>query len=305
MELGAALPQEAKIRAGALSLIGSSLRSEGRLEEALEALQQARQVAERADYANPTERAMDMYAILLREGRTLGQDGGVSLGRISEAIAVYQKAVDLMEEQSSKDPREQNARDRLALCSRELAELLVAIDPEQSLAFFNLGIQRSREVKNNIRARRREAQALAESSYALRRLGRVAESRKRIDEAFALLRKTKDYPSENISADGEVVAALRAQADYEAQVGDRRRAAEINERLLTSMMTASLVPLDDLSDATRLSTMYRNRAVAYRRAGESAKADEIDIRRLELWRRWDVKLPRNGFVQRQLVSRSE
>src|SRR5262249_9309793 len=62
MQAGTSLPQEAKIRAGALSLIGSSLRSEGRLEEALEALQQARQVAEGAAYTSPTERAMDMYA---------------------------------------------------------------------------------------------------------------------------------------------------------------------------------------------------------------------------------------------------
>jgi hypothetical protein len=82
---------------------------------------------------------------------------------------------------------------------------------------FDLGIRRSREVKNNLRARRREAEALAESSYPLRSLGRFAESRQRIESAFALLRETSDYPAERLNPESEVVFALRARADYQAQ----------------------------------------------------------------------------------------
>jgi len=102
------------------------------LEEALEALREARQIAEGPIFSNTVDRAFNLYGILLREARTLGQDGGVSLGRTEEAIPVYREAVDLMEEQASKDPRGQNARDRLATCSRELADLLAERDPQQS-----------------------------------------------------------------------------------------------------------------------------------------------------------------------------
>jgi tetratricopeptide (TPR) repeat protein/tRNA A-37 threonylcarbamoyl transferase component Bud32 len=305
METAASLPSEPVIRASALSLIGSSLRSEGRLEEALEALREARRVAEGALPPEPGIRELNLYGILLRLARTLGQDGGVSLGRTDEAIAVYRKAVELMEEQSSKDPRDQSARDRLALCSRELADLLEERDPQQSLAIFDLGIRRLREVKDNMGARRREAEALAESSYPLRRLHRFPEAHERIDAAFTVLRETKDYPAQQIKPESPTVMVLRAQADYESQAGDRRRAIEIYEQLLGAMMAAKPDALGDLMDANKISMMYYYMAGVYRRAGETAKASEVDQRRTELWRQWDAKLPHNSFVHRQLAVRSE
>jgi tetratricopeptide (TPR) repeat protein len=295
---------EPRIRAAALSLIGSAFRSEGRLQESLQALQEARRIAEGPIFPNPVQRSFDLYGILLREARTLGQDGGVSLGRSREAIPLYQEAVDLMEAQAAKDPRDQTARDRLATCARELAELLTEHDPQLSLAVFDLSIHRLREVKNNLRARRREAQALAESSYPLRHLHRLPEARQRIDDAFALLRETKDYPSEHLNPDSEVVSALRAQADYESESGDRHHAVDIYDRLLAVMMPAHLDSLTDLLDANKLSTMYFYAAAACRRAGQSERANELDERRLSLWRQWDAKLPHNEFVLRQLTLRT-
>jgi tetratricopeptide (TPR) repeat protein/tRNA A-37 threonylcarbamoyl transferase component Bud32 len=305
IEAAASLPSEPVIRSVGLSLIGSALRSQGRLEEALETLREARQIAEGPLPADPVQRALNLYGILLREARTLGQDGGISLGRTEEAIRVYRQAVGLMEEQSSKDPRDQNARDRLALCSRELAGLLEERDPQESLAIFDLGIRRLREVKNNAAARRHEANALAESSYPLRRLHRFPESRQRVEAAFALLRETKDYPAQQIEPESEVVVVLRAQADYESQVGDPHRAVEIYEQLLAAMMASKPDPLGDLMDATKVSMMYYYMAGVYRRAGDTAKAAGMDDRRSELWRQWDNKLQHNGFVQRQLAMRSE
>ena len=305
METAASLPSEPVIRATALSLIGSSLRSEGRLEEALQALREARRIAEGPLPSERAVRELNLYGILLRLARTLGQDGGVSLGRTEEAIAVYREAVGLMEEQSAKDPRDQNARDRLALCSRELADLLAEQDPQQSLAIFDLGIRRLREVKDNVGERRREAEALAESSYPLRRMHRFPEARERIDAAFAVLRETKDYPAQQIKPESAAVVVLRAQADYESQAGDRRRAVEIYEQLLAAMMASNPDPLGDLMDASKVSMMYYYMAGVYRRAGDTAKASETDQRRMELWRQWDSKLPHNSFVQRQVALRSE
>jgi serine/threonine protein kinase len=302
-ESAESLPSEARMRAASLSLIGSSLRSEGRLEEALQNLREARDVVEQASFPVPAERALDLYGILLREARTLGQDSGVSLGRTGEAIAVYQQAVNLMEEQASKDPRDQNARDRLATCSRELAELLEKSNPKGSLEMFDLGLRRLREVKNNLRARRREAQMLAESSYALRSLGRISEARRRIDDAFALLRETKDYPASRVNPDSEVAAVMRARADFESQAGDRKAAVAIYERLFAAIQASKLDTAADLEDAAHISNLYISMAEAYTRAGEAAKAAELDQRRLELWRQWDLKLPHNGFVQRQLTPR--
>ena len=305
MEAAIALPDEARYRAAGLSLIGHSLRSEGHLEEAIAALREARRVAASAPFASPQQRALDLYGILLREARTLGQEGAVSLGRGEEGAAVYQEAVDLEEQAAQRDPRDQNARDRLSTVSRELAQVLERRDPRRALAMFDLGILRLRELKNNIRARRREAQALADSSYPLRALRRDQEARERIDAALGLLRDTKDFPAQRISVDSEVVDVLRARADYESAAGDRRRAVDLYEELFAAMMASRPSPTDDLIEASRISMMYFSMAGAYRRAGDRGKAAEMDARRLELWRRWDGKLPQNQYVQRQIALRSE
>jgi serine/threonine-protein kinase len=291
-------------RAKNLSLIGNCLRCQGYLDEALQALRAAREIARGPIFSNPTDRALSLYGILLREARTLGQDG-ISLGRTDEAIAIYQEAVDLTEEAAARDSRDQTSRARLATCARELAELLLDRNPRRSLATFDLAISRQRDIKNNLAARRAEAQLLAESSYALRRLRQAPESRRRIDAAFALLRETRDYPAQKIGVESEVAGALRAQAAYESDVGDHRRAVQIYEQLFAGMIASSPDSLGDLIDAYRISMMYYSMASAYRRAGDPAKAGEMDALRLQLWRKWDEKLPRNSYVQRQLAMRSE
>jgi tetratricopeptide (TPR) repeat protein len=305
IEMAQAQPFAKWIRAANLSLIGNCLRSEGHLEEALQALREAREIAQARIFPSPANRALNLYSILLREARTLGQKDAISLGQAQEAIAVYQEAVDLTEGAASKDPRDQTSRDRLATCARELAELLADRDPRRSLAIFDMAIGRQREIQNNVKARRAEAQLLAGSSYPLRRLRQAPEAHRRIEAALALLRDTKDYPFEKIKPGSEAVAAVRAQADYESEVGDGARAVQVYEQLLAAMMAAQPQTLDDLMDATNVSTVYYFMEGIYRRAGDAAKAGEMDARRLELWRHWDAKLPHNSYVQRQLARRSE
>jgi hypothetical protein len=88
-------------------------------------------------------------------------------------------------------------------------------------------------------------------------------------------------------------------------MGDRRRAIQIYEQLLAAMMEPQPDTRGDLIEATNVSTVYYFMAGAYRRAGEPVKADDMDARRLDLWRHWDEKLPGNSYVQRQLAMRSE
>jgi tetratricopeptide (TPR) repeat protein/tRNA A-37 threonylcarbamoyl transferase component Bud32 len=305
MEAAQSLPSAQRNRAANLSLIGNCLRFEGHLEEALQSLREAREIAQGPIFSAPSERAFNLYSILVREARTLGQKDAVSLGRTDEAIAAYQEAVDVTEEAASKDPRDQTSRDRLATCAFELAEILTDRDARRSLATFDMAIARQREIKNNVKTRRFEAQLLAGSSYPLRRLHQASEAHRRIEAALALLRDTKDYPFAQIKPEREAVAALRAQADYESETGDRRRAIQIYEQLLAAMMEAQPDTRGDLIEATNVSTTYYFMAGAYRRAGEPVKADDMDARRLDLWRHWDEKLPGNSYVQRQLAMRSE
>jgi hypothetical protein len=160
-------------------------------------------------------------------------------------------------------------------------------------------LRRLAEIRNSLPARRNQAWALASSSYALRRLHRIAEAKQRIEASLAILRDTKDYPAERVQLDSRVYLALRARADYEAEQGDPRRAAEQYEQLLAKVMAAKPEVLTDLRDVPRLSLLYAALARACRRTGNPA-AQDIESRRLELWRQWDRKLPNNSFIRRQL-----
>jgi tetratricopeptide (TPR) repeat protein len=142
---------------------------------------------------------------------------------------------------------------------------------------------------------------LATSSYALRALHRPAEARQRIDQAFAMLRATKDYPAVSIRLESDVLIALLGQADYEADLGDRRRAVQIYEQSLALVMASKPNPTGDLRDAAKLSAIYRSMANVYRCAGDPRKADTVDERRLDLWRHWEHELPHSAFVQRQMT----
>ena len=291
-----------RLLAGALSLIGNSLRYEGHLDEALSTTEEARRIAESASYENEVTRALDLYAILMREGRILGEVGGVNLGRPGDAIAVFQKTVELTEGAALKDPHDFASRSRLATAAREMGEILNAQgQPERALGVYELALHRIGEVKNNLSARRDEAHLLASSSYALRALHRPAEARQRIDQAFAMLRATKDYPAVSIKLESDVLIALLGQADYEADVGDRRGAVRMYEQLLSQVMASKPNPAGDLRDAAKLSAIYEAMAYVYRRAGDRDKAEDLDRRRLELWRHWDRELPHSAFVQRQMI----
>jgi len=50
---------------------------------------------------------------------------------------------------------------------------------------------------------------------------------------------------------------------------------------------------DDLRNAPKLSLLYEKAAGVYRRTGATAKANAMEARRLDLWHRWDKKLPNN------------
>lgn len=283
-----------------LSLLANSFRYQGQLEAALQAIREARQAADRAVYATAAARMFGMYGVLLREGMILGEDGGVNLGRPAEAVIPLQQAFDLAEAAARKDPNDAVSRDRVANSGGALANILRHSDPQRALAIYDLATRRLGEIRQTISVRRDRATLLANSAYALRNLHRPSEARERIDAALAILTSTSDYPAETIKLDSVVYAALSALADQEAASGRRQQAIQIYETVLRKANRSNA--FGDLRDAPKLSRLYEELATLYRRGGDSAKAEEMRARRLELWRHWDRKLPNNSFVRGELLA---
>jgi hypothetical protein len=73
---------------------------------------------------------------------------------------------------------------------------------------------------------------------------------------------------------------------------------ELMEKVASSKPDAE----HDLRQASDVSALYLSFARVLIRAGNRQEAEEIDARRLDLWRAWDRQLPHNTFVQRQLTT---
>jgi tetratricopeptide (TPR) repeat protein len=304
VELAQSIPSEQDTASKGLSILANALRYQGDLEAALKTIHQARNLSERIAYPNQTERLFNLYGILLREGRILGEADAVNLDRPVEAIDVLQKALEMNEEAVRKDVSDSVTRGHVGTLTRELGDILRDRDPGRALAVYDLGIRRLAEMRPNLKSRRDRAQLLANSSYALRHLHRSSEAKSRIESAVAILKDTKDYPADRIGLGSYDYTIMCALADHEAETGDLQRALQTYEELLRKVLASGPQPQTSLTDAVRLSHVYTAMAHLDRRAGRNDLASALEFRRQELWRHWDSKLPDNSFVRRQVNAAS-
>ncbi|MGH9735344.1 MAG: protein kinase domain-containing protein, partial [Candidatus Acidiferrales bacterium] len=285
-----------------LSLLANAERYEGDLDAALRDIREARRVDEAAAYRDPVSYRLNEYGILLREGDILGEDGDVSLGRPKDAVAPLRKAFGMCEALADKDPHDAVSRARVVNSGLALANILRAWDPQGALAVYDLALKRNEETgRSSLYTLRGRALLLANSSYALRDLHRPAQAHQRVDAALGIVCKTGDLPADRIELDSDAFVVSCAEADDQAGMNSPRRAADLYEQLLIRVIAAKPRASDDLRDAPRLSQLYASLAALYRRTGETAKAQKIESRRLELWQGWDRKLPNNVFVRRELA----
>jgi tetratricopeptide (TPR) repeat protein len=244
----------------------------------------------------------DRYPLLLREAFILGEDRGISLDRPADAIPLLREAFEMHEAGARRDPNDFTSRTRVGTTGRVLGDILRWRVPQEAVAVYDTALARLAEIGKNIKARRDTAHILANSSYALRRLNRQAEAKRRIDEALAILKETKDYPADRVTLNGELYPVLQAVADQKADEGHMGEAIIDYEQLLEKVMAAKPDVDNDLRDAYSLSLLYQDLFRLYRPNGALSKAEAIEAARLALWKQWSAKLPDNAFVLKQLAA---
>lgn len=286
----------------ALSLLANTLRYSGDLDGALQSVTKARSIAEGIAFESEPTKVLTLYPILWRQGWILGEEEAIGLGRPADAVEPLQKIFDLVDQQAAKDPKDAATRDRVATAGRLLGDNLRHVDAARALAVYDRALGRTREVRENVTARRDEAVLLVRSSYVLRQLHREREARARIDAALELLRATKDYPAARVVLGDPSQIALCALADHEEETGHARSAIEVYRELLEKAMASKPDPANDLRHANNLSQIYVALARLYRKAGEREPAESFHSQAVELWRGWNLRLPNNPFVQRRLSS---
>jgi tetratricopeptide (TPR) repeat protein/predicted Ser/Thr protein kinase len=276
------------------------LRRRGDLDEALNTVQESVRIWDHAkDNRNDQGTILNFALALIYQGFILGEDNAISLGRPKEAVASLERAFQIADRFVHQDPNDSNSRERL-VSGINLADILRQWDPSAALTYYDHALRHLAEIQNNARFRRAEVIALAGSTYSLRRLGRTAEARHRLDGAFERLSQLKLYPAERIELGSETDVAVRALADHEADTGNIPHAIEIYEKLVAQIMASKPKVDDSLTDAVRLSRIYLTMVALHRRAGQPDLASALETHRLQLWQTWKQKLPQNAFVRRQL-----
>ncbi|MBZ5603607.1 MAG: serine/threonine protein kinase [Acidobacteriia bacterium] len=288
--------------AAAYSVLADSLRFSGNLDGALQAIREARGGVEQVEFAGEALRRAEISSVLWREGAILGAADTINLNRPGDAIPVLQRAFDLSAEWAEKDPKEITGRINAANAARLLGRILADRDPAASLVIYNR-VLRLLNGFETAKTTREKAELLAGSSIALLRVDRGREGQARLDQAFDLLRQTKDYPAKQAGPDGEAAEVLGFFAAFLTASGQMERAAQVYEELLTLIMASNPDPENDLPNAARISLIYQHLADVDRRLHRSYQATALDARRAELWKLWQNKLPQNPFVLHQAASR--
>jgi tetratricopeptide (TPR) repeat protein/tRNA A-37 threonylcarbamoyl transferase component Bud32 len=281
----------------AMLSLASALRVGGRLEEALQASREALPKMEQRPNLPDAVRNRTLAGALIRQGAILGERDTLSLGRSEEAVPILDRAWSIADDLAGRDLNDADSRDRLFIAAIIMTGILRDHDPRRSLAVCDHTLSRLAELSHSETALHQEVRMLAESSYALRSLGRNQEARERLNRAVERLRQLKLYPVTHIEPESS--DTLSALADYDAATGNVPRAAETWENLLQLSLAADK-PDTVLVDAAEVSRLYTKLAGLHGRLGHADLAARYRTRRLELWSRWDSRLPQNSFIHRQL-----
>jgi serine/threonine-protein kinase len=298
-------PRANELRGLALTVLGSARWQSGDLDGALKTTLEGIELekAEAEARAGHAALRMNLANGFELEGVILGRrDAAPSLGRSRDALANFQKALDIAEDLSMKDPLDYLGRHNVAVFGLEVSNALRHDDPRKALAVYDYALTRIREANISASTQRDEAELLAGSSYPVRWLGGTKEANQRIARALELLNQAAGYPVEKIEPMNDVYDALRAEADDYAETGQTGKALEAYQQLLDKLMAWNPDPQNDLRDAACLSRTWTALADLLRRSGRKDEALQFEAQREKLWNRWQDKLPNARFLLSQSLS---
>jgi serine/threonine protein kinase/tetratricopeptide (TPR) repeat protein len=296
-------PRSNDLRGSALEVLGVARWQSGDLDGALKTALESIELKKHEAAGGHASLRINLANSYDLEGMILGRaDAEPSLGRSSEALTEFQKALDIAEDLAQKDANDYLGRHNVASASLEIGNILRHRNPQDALAVYGHALARIREARSNVSTQRDEAELLAASSYALRWVGRDEEAKQRIAHAFGSLNQAGRYPADKIEPMNDVYDALRAQADDYVETGQTAKAVDAYRQLLDKLMAWNLDPQNDLRDAACLSRTWTALTDLLRRSGRKDEALQLEAQREKLWNHWQDKLPNARFLLSQSLS---
>jgi serine/threonine protein kinase/tetratricopeptide (TPR) repeat protein len=286
-----------------LTVLGSARWQLGDLDGALKTTLEAIELEKAEAAGGHASMRINLANGFLLEGMILGRaDAEPSLGRSREALADFQKALDIAEDLANKDSVDYLGRHNVAVFGLEAANLLRHKGAKKALAVYDHSLVRIREAKPNSSTQHDEAELLAASSYVLRWLDREQDAKQRLNNALELLHATHRYPADKVEPMSGTYDALRAQADDYSETGETAKAIDAYRQLLDKVMAWGPDVQNDLRDATCISRTWTALATLLRRAGRTGEAERLEAQRTDLWNCWNGKLPNAQTLLHQSLS---
>lgn len=277
----------------------------GNLDRALSDIQQSVKLLDPGpDWITRGGRTANFQHALVYQGRILGEDNSSNMGRPAEAVKSLEQAFQIADAFVHRDLKDHSFRGDLAMAGISMGDILRHSAPRRALEVYDHTLRHLAEATGDRHLERFEVNLLAGCSYALRRLGRQEEAKRRLTDAMDHLKRLGLYPADKIDLESEAEVTLRAIADDQADSGNVTAAIDQYQNLLNRADPVETDPDFNAEDAVHLSTICRSLAALQNRAGRAEQAAALDNRRAEIWRQLDRKLPNNPFIHRQLEAAS-
>jgi hypothetical protein len=200
------------------------------------------------------------------------------------------------------DPKDHNARVDFAQSEIRLANVLGQTHPASAVPLFDevWEVMRAEPEGSFLRAEYM-IRAAAESTYALREIGRIAEAQRRLAQVRAMFFRNEPPESMLITGYNAGEALLRAEADMDAAAGNPQKAVAMYLLVLRKFEARGYRPRESLTDALALSRRQARLTQLSRQAGDASSTGLYATERVALWQGWSGRLPNNPFVLRQLA----
>ncbi|MGC9946914.1 MAG: serine/threonine-protein kinase [Bryobacteraceae bacterium] len=278
----------------------SFLRYDGQLEKSLAQLDDARRTLEKLPEGK--RRQIELSAVFYYIGLVNGESDSLGLGRLAAALPALEQSAAISRQLMSTDPKDHGARVDFAQSQLWIASLLRLSHPAAALPLFDevWEVMRAEPEGSFLRVEYM-TRAAAASTYALRDLGRTAEARRRLAQVRAMFYKDAAIESMPLTASSPEETLVCAQAELDAAGGNPQAAIATYRMLLRKYESRGYRPRESLTDALALSVAQARLARLCRRAGDPSAADRYAADRLALWQAWNLRLPDNSFVLRQLA----
>jgi hypothetical protein len=223
----------------------------------------------------------------------------LSLERREEAASFLEMSFHVFGKQVESDGHDADALANFVRSGLKLGRIAAVDQPRAAVAIYDRVLSRVRPSARDSALRKNyRIRLLAESSIAMRKLGRPGEARARLEAAIGELREARQWPPRTLTPTSTTEPVVRAHAESKAAEGEIAEAAAIYENAIL-VMRPQVKSHEDLEHAYGFSLKLQT-AAEWLDRGNPGAAAQLRSENLDLWRHWEKKAPDSGFVRTQL-----